>query len=55
MAAKQLFPQGVDPLTFLQWITNQLHPHTSALLVCLEHGPQHQASASRTTSGDSLC
>jgi len=55
MAVKQRFPLVIYHLTFLQWITNQLHPHTSAFLVCLEYGPLHQASASLTTSGDLSC
>jgi len=58
MAAKQLFLQDTDPLTFLQWITlppilPQQPP--SAFLVCLEYGPARQASASLTTSSDSSC
>ena len=54
MAVKQLFPQVIDHLTSLATV-NQLHPHTSALLVRLEYGPPHQASASLTTSGVLSC
>jgi len=58
MAVKQLFLQDIDQKTSLQWITNPpilLQQPPSALLVCLEHGPACQASASLTTSGDSSC
>ena len=59
MAAKQRFLLVIDLLTFLQWITLPpillLQQPPSALLVCLEYGPQHQASASLTTSGVLSC
>jgi len=58
MAVKRRFLLVIDLLTFLQWITLPLillQQPPSALLVCLEYGPQHQASASLTTSGVLSC